>query len=59
MARKKKEFHNHKYTNEERQKARQIHNYKTQQQAAFNRWQLLDIKIGVLKKQLNGKYEGN
>lgn len=46
----------YKYNSAERQKAREIYDLKNKQQQCFNRYQDLDVKINLLKSELNGKY---
>ena len=46
------------YNTSERIIARNIHDMKGTQKKLFNTWHDLDIKINLLKHDLQGKYQG-
>ena len=52
-----KKKNNHIYNLEERQIARRITDMKRQQHHYQQRYQELDMKLNLLKPQLNGKYQ--
>ena len=47
---------NNKYTKEERKIAREIHILQNRQRELMRQWHENDIKIILLKQQLQGKY---
>ena len=52
----KKNKREYNYNRLEKQRSYKIHDLKTIQSRLFNRWHDIDLKINLLKKEMNGKY---